>query len=408
MPFAGFKGLILPSVLIVLILMGMAWIADRRSIFYRQHVDRETSGNRFHAIDGLRGFLAIAVLFHHSVISFFFYTNGVWTTPPSRVATLYGQGGVALFFMVTALLFWSRALASEGRVDLSRFVWSRITRVVPMYVVASGALILTALALSHFRLVVAPWQLAKDSAAWLLFMFFGAPAINGYKYTGLINTVFWTLIFEWKFYFLFPILSFFARGWLNWLVMAAAAFVIHWYTATNVEWYFVYGALAATLLKTFPACKRLLTGPAGSIAVITLLMWIYKSTPTAYDPQYEPLFFMVFLIIAAGNNLFGILTCRPARVLGTISYSIYLLHNYVLFLVSRLVNHFTDVAQLPSSSYWLMVAVVAIITIGLSMLTYKFIEHPFLKWKQPALRNQGNASVASGDSSGIQKNAPMT
>ncbi len=84
-----------------------------------------------------------------------------------------------MFFMVTAFLFWHRALVAEGRLDLQRFFWSRITRMMPMYLVASSALVLTALALTHFRPQVGVSQFMKESAAWLLFTYPGAPDVNG-------------------------------------------------------------------------------------------------------------------------------------------------------------------------------------------------------------------------------------
>ncbi|WP_175857763.1 hypothetical protein [Burkholderia anthina] len=49
--------------------------------------------------------------------------------------------------MAMALLFWSRALASGGRLNPQQFFLSRVRRIVPMYVVSAGTLIVIALAL---------------------------------------------------------------------------------------------------------------------------------------------------------------------------------------------------------------------------------------------------------------------
>ena len=383
MPFAGLTNLLVPCLIITALLMLTAKIIDFRSPFYRSRIEEEISGSRFHSIDGLRGFLAIFVMYHHAVITYFYYATGHWTTPPSRLATLFGQGGVAMFFMVTAFLFWGRALASGGRMDLQRFFWSRIMRMVPMYVVAASLLIVTAFALTHFRFHEPPTLIIKEAAAWLLFTFPGMPNVNGLQNTALLNTVFWTLVYEWKFYLIFPLLAFFARGSISWVLLLISFAMVNWYTSNNVEWYFVYGALTATVLAAFPDVKRFFAGPAGSLLIIALLVLILKSTPTAYSAAAAPLFFAVFFIIACGNTMFGALTCRPARMLGMVSYSLYLTHNFWLYLGFRLVNHYRDVASLPVAMYWTITCCVALLVVGVSAVTYRYVEFPFLKAKQP-------------------------
>ncbi|KAG8150518.1 acyltransferase family protein [Burkholderia catarinensis] len=391
MPLAGFIRLALPSMLVTVALCLLAAIIANRSAFYRRHVDEEMAANRFHSIDGLRGLLAIAVMYHHAVISYFFYVTGRWDVPPSRLATLYGQGGVAMFFMVTALLFWSRALATGGRLDLRRFFRSRVRRIVPMYVVSAGTLVVTALALTHFRLNSSPMQVVKDVAAWLLFTFPGTPDINGLPNTGLINTVYWTLVYEWKFYLLFPVLTLFTSRRLVWVLLIVSAVLVGWYSANRIEWYFVCGALAATLLARYPNIHARLCGATGSVLVLVLLAVILRSVSTAYDPVAVLLFLTVFFIIACGNTMFGLLTSRPVRLLGMVSYSIYLSHNFVLYLAFRLVNHVKDVAALTVPAFWFVTAVASVLVVLLSVLTYRYVEFPFLGGA--ALKRSSRAEV---------------
>ena len=383
MPFAGFKGLVLPTILVTLLLLFLADLIDKRFSFYTQRVDEEMAGSRFHSVDGLRGFLAIAVMYHHCVISYFFYATGHWNGPPSHLATLYGQGGVAFFFMITAMLFWHRALNSNGRLDLQKFYWSRVMRITPMYLLSASLLILTALAFTHFRLNDTSFQVLKDSFAWLSFTFFGMPDINQFKDTALINTVFWTLVYEWRFYFIFPLMALFSRGVANWILMLITALAIYWYSTINIEWYFVFGALVASILFKFPCTKRYCATPFASLVAIGLLGTSAIRSTTAYSPEIAPLLFGAFLIVAGGNTLFGVLTSRPARVLGTISYSIYLLHNFLLYIIFRAVNHFTPIPQIAMEKYWLIIAGIATLTVGLSAITYRYVEFPYIRRKQP-------------------------
>lgn len=283
-----------------------------------------------------------------------------------------------MFFMVTALLFWSRALASGGWLDLRQFFGSRVRRIMPMYVVSAGALADTALALTHFRLDHPPIQVVRDVSAWLLFTFPGTPDINGLPNTGLINTVYWTLADEWKFYLLFPLMALFASRRLAWVLLIVSAVLIELYSATRIEWHFVGGALVATLLARYPQFAKPFRGAFGSVLVLALLAAVLGSVSTACDPIAALLFSAVFFIIASGNTLFGLLTWRPVRLLGMISYTIYLSHNFVLYLTFRLVNHFKHVATLTVPVFWLVTGLAAVPVVLLSVLTYRYVEFPFL------------------------------
>lgn len=52
-------------------------------------------GIRLSNLDGLRGFLAFGVFFHHAAVYHQYLQNGQWALPPSPLYTLIGQAGVA-------------------------------------------------------------------------------------------------------------------------------------------------------------------------------------------------------------------------------------------------------------------------------------------------------------------------
>ena len=83
-----------PAIVIALVVLGFGAFIVRWSAFYRGLVDHEVSANRFHAIDGLRGYLALGVVLHHVVINFQYYQTGVWELTPSRLNTFFGRGSV--------------------------------------------------------------------------------------------------------------------------------------------------------------------------------------------------------------------------------------------------------------------------------------------------------------------------
>ncbi|WP_419760663.1 acyltransferase family protein [Acidisoma sp.] len=74
-----------------------------------------TTRARVQTIDGLRGFLAIGVFIHHSVIYHQYLLTGRWDVPPSVFYTNIGKAGVTVFFMITGYLFGHRS--SEPKAD---------------------------------------------------------------------------------------------------------------------------------------------------------------------------------------------------------------------------------------------------------------------------------------------------
>ena len=385
-----------PAVLIALVVFGLGALIVRRSAFYRGLVDREVSANRFHAIDGLRGYLALGVVLHHVVINFQYYQTGVWELTPSRVNTFFGRGSVGFFFMITAFLFWNRAVNERGHIDALRFYVSRLRRMVPMYLFSAVLVVVVALALTHFRLQEPPLELLRHVMAWMFFTIPGPLNINGFGQTPLINTVFWSLVYEWKFYFLFPLLAVFARTKTQWSLAAVAALYIWLYSDTQIEWFFLGGCVAAVLTRV-EMVRKLAAGWAGSAVALIGLGAALEWQPVVYSLAGAMLLLFPFAMFAGGNTLFGLLTCRPARLLGLLSYSVYLLHNLVLFLVSRLVNHFTEIAALSERSYWILGAVVAVLTASISACTYRWIEYPYLGTSsrtEPASGDRGRIAAS--------------
>jgi peptidoglycan/LPS O-acetylase OafA/YrhL len=91
------------------------------------------------------------------------------------------------------------------------------------------------------------------------------------------------------------------------------------------------------------------------------------------------LLFVVFFCIAQGNDMFGVLSSRAARLLGMTSYSIYLMHAIVLFVALRIADHLHGILSMGASGYWAFIALCGVVVVGLSAGTFRYIEHPFLR-----------------------------
>ncbi len=374
-----------PYFLISALLLGVGWAISRKSPFYGRLLEAEGTSKRFHAIDGLRGFLALGVFFHHAVISYFYYQHGRWETPPSQFYTLLGQLGIALFFMITGFLFWTKGLVARPFLRAQPMYWSRLCRLVPMYLFSVACVFAIVAVLTNFEMRQTAKTLAVQSLAWLSFGFVVPGELNGLRESGIINaSVQWTLAYEWMFYLVVPFGLIFARGIGFLLFVTASAAYIQVFSTNAVEWNFLFGALAALLIAEYrliPA--RMLNSKFISLLVVGIIAFAFAVFEKGYGVWQAALLFCAFVCIAGGNRLFGLLTCRAARLLGMISYSLYLMHAIVLFVTLKLVNGIVPIAGMAPENYWAIVAGCGIALVFICSVTFRLIEHPLMKTPMP-------------------------
>lgn len=280
MPLSSMN-LALPVLVIFIAVFVGAIVVANGSLFYGRLIEDESNSRRFHSIDGLRGLLALGVAFHHVTISQQLYQTGVWTLPLSRLGIFLGRGGVAMFFMTTAFLFWNRVSYGKSPFDAVKFLSSRVRRLAPMYLVVSIAAIVTALAVTHFRLAVTWTDLLSQMFSWLLFTVPGTPDINGLPKTFVINGVFWSLIYEWKFYLLLPLLAVFKSRSGRLLLCIIASLYISLLSEMKVEWFFLTGALAAAVVQNEKFCA-LAKRPYASIVALLFIGATAVLVPLCY------------------------------------------------------------------------------------------------------------------------------
>jgi peptidoglycan/LPS O-acetylase OafA/YrhL len=239
---------------------------------------------------------------------------------------------------------------------------------------ASVLMVLAVVAvLSGFALRVEPSTLVRELRSWFSFGFMYAGELNGVKEAHNINAVYWTLAYEWLFYLSLPMLALFWRGPAL-LVMAMTAFLFCLNTPVTLN--FIAGGTAALLVerRVFGAtlkAKWMTPLPLAGLA----LVFTY---PSAYGLMPSLLMFIFFLFVVHGNSLFGLLATRASKLLGTVSYSIYLVHCIALFVVMRAVNALVPVGALTPLEYWSFAAAAALLAVCVSALTYRYVEHPFL------------------------------
>jgi len=328
-------------------------------------------------LDGLRGVLSLLVVLHHCIIVRAYCATGRYEAPPGHFDNLAGEAAVALFFMITAYLYWRRLLAGT-RLRWPALLLGRLRRLLPMYLAAILLLVAIVFAETDFTLKVPPGQLAREIGQWLCFDFLPLPDINARPETYYIEVVVWTLRYEWEFVLSLPLLALFAVGRRPWLLYAAGALLLAGAASgpTLLYGYFLGGLLVAHA-RTAPLIERI--GPRGlawvGVAALAALMIGFNHI---YGLPQLALLSLVFLGVTTGAGPWRVLNWRPLRFLGLISYGTYLLHHMMLHLLAERVIGPARFATLDGAELQAIVLAVGSMAVLLATLAHLLIERPCL------------------------------
>ncbi len=339
---------------------------------------------RYASIDGLRGYMATFVFLHHSALWYFYVRSGKWDLPESNLHSHLGTSAVAIFFMITGFLFFSKLLAGMAKpIDWAKLFISRALRLTPLYLFVLALMLLVTAALSHFTLRESPLSLLKGLFYWATFNILGAPNLNGIPDTRrIVAGVFWTLPYEWLFYFSLPLMAWCLRRAVPTIFIALSAIAVlsAIFKGPPLAAFSPFlGGVAASILVRSPLIQKF---AASWIAAVVALMFLVVTVifyPTPEDIVPTTLLFLVFAIIACGNTFFGLLTHPASKTLGQISYSIYLLHGLLLFVTFKFIIGFERAATFSPVEHWLVISVCAALLILISSITFRFIEAPAMR-----------------------------
>lgn len=294
--------------------------------------------NRNKNIDGLRFFLAIGVAFHHSIVlySAFHSPTFDFVTQGYPILWRVGRYAVAAFFMVSAYLFADRI--EINRRALQRFWVGRFFRILPG-AYFSVFLCFSAAALSGYHsepvktlshlgtwkdALLAPFIAYQGNLSFLL-----APSVG----------VLWTLAFEWGLYLALPLVTV-LRDKVGKLAVSIVAILVCVGLMQNElhdNYRFILCFALGIFAKDLRDSINIKTIYKDLMLVICIsYMFFSKNDPiSTLNLSVE---FFAFLLIVTGTSLSRILGCKGVVRLGEISYSIYLAHGPILFLLTYLVS----------------------------------------------------------------------
>ncbi|ACL56454.1 acyltransferase family protein [Methylobacterium nodulans] len=341
-----------------------------------------SADTRIGCIDGLRGYLALSVLIHHFVVWMQATSlGGAWAVPSVNLFAQLGAGGVALFFMVTGLVFYPRILAGFRATAWPAVYTMRVFRIVPL-VAVSVAIITLLIAARTGRGLDA--QFPAAAAQWITT--WGEPPLLGFADSGRINAyVLWSLRYEWLFYLaVLPACALamdLVRGRLpSWTVPVALLAIGLLGREAGLPTallrflpLFAIGMLAYEVRSREAIARHLRTRPAAAVAVLALALGMVTAR-TPYGSAL-PLFALFFVCVACGNALFGVLRTRGALVLGECSFGIYLLHGVVLSVA------FVDAGaeRLAPEIVPALLPLAAVAVTMVTPLTFLIVERPALR-----------------------------
>lgn len=338
---------------------------------------------KYPEIDGLRGYLAFFVFLHHSYIWSHYLKTNKWEEPESNLFNQFGQTSVTLFFIITAFLFINKLIDKKNiDFDWKKYITARVFRMFPMYFF-SVCLVLFIVAIeSNFQLKEPLIDVVKNSLSWIIFALNGSININSLENTFQINSgVSWSLPYEWMFYFLLPILVILLKVKVNYKVVVSFTVVfliILYINQSSLKKFipFLGGIFSALLIKNIN-CSNLKETKFTFIGLILVFISIfYFNSGRAVIPIIISTF--LFIMIASGNSFFGILSTDFSRKFGQTTYSIYLIHGIVLFIIFRYILGYEEASKLSELGYWGIIAVSVFPVIFLSQITYKLIELPLM------------------------------
>ncbi len=330
-------------------------------------------------IDGLRGILALAVVFHHASIYHEFLFSGTWKSPPAGFYAMLGPVSVSLFFMVTGYLFWQRLVRAKGRPEWGRLYTSRLFRIGPLYLTTITIMLISVAFLTGFTLQSGRQRLALDIGRWLftLGLLEGGVVNNYAKTTVLLAMTTWTIRFEWLFYLSLLPLSLATRN-SRWhlpftaICLAACLVWIDSYQSGRAVALFLAGMFCASMNERGLLVR--IPDKVGSLLVLAALAGVFQSSD-ARKPTTIILLGLVFYLIISGSSVFGLLTSKPARRLGEISYGIYLFQGLVLAAVYWPAPMRTLALKSPVY-HWELAVLAALILVSVSTIAHVTIELP--------------------------------
>jgi peptidoglycan/LPS O-acetylase OafA/YrhL len=385
----------------------------------------DTGARHLAGLDSLRGIAALSVVFFH--------VNWINITEPlSYVRNSYLM--VDLFFVLSGfVIFYAYGEKLRNAKDAGRFMWLRFWRIYPVHFVLLIVFLLIEIAKYFAQL---KFGIAANHRAF--------SENNGYAFIANLlliqslhvfpyltfNTQAWSISTEFYTYVLFALAAWRLPGRKGLLTGSAlvtilgAGFLVWLGRKGGDRTYdfgmvrcltgFSLGILTCALYQAIRArpVARTLQAPAGWIALAIMAGFIAFLSLKTYgysDLGIYPLsaLLILFVGLAPASGPTGFLFSKPLKWLGAVSYSLYMVHTAVLWVVEQAIRFGTHARQivlphhetpvlLPSPTVGLAALLASVLLVlAAAQFCYAWIEKPFREWSRAAWKARPSRDMAA-------------
>jgi peptidoglycan/LPS O-acetylase OafA/YrhL len=383
---------------------------------------KKSSGVYFPGLNSLRFFAAATVWFMHSgvALSRFGFPRII---KRGLLHPYTDKLGVILFFVISGFLITYLLLTEKrhtGNISVWRFYIRRSLRIWPIYylMVFLGFFVLQTLVVINIPNIQKHFGSGfNNNLALYIFLL-----PNFARFVPLIAH-FWSLGTEEQFYAVWPWLHKFFKN--TFLVCGAiivlqltGLFVAQEFAGSNFllglkrvlthsrfDCMAIGGIFAALLFYDIKPLLRILMWRGTLVITFAVFMILYllkfRHIVFGYS-VFGLLFAIVILNIAANPKSLLRLEWKWTEYLGRISYGIYIYHVLAIYLVGIAATNFISPKGSSPELVWFLTLLSGLLTIGLSVLSYNYIEKLFLKMK-PRFTIISSGDTAKNSSSGFCK-----
>ena len=360
------------------------------------------------ALTGLRIVAAVwVVLFHFRPL--------LWEASPrleDDLAPLFNSGaqGVDLFFILSGFVLTWNYLDRMGPSWSTRatvhFLWLRLSRVWPVYLVTMHLAALWIIVTLHVGNVPSPDAEKLTAISYLrqllMIQLWFEPFFDGTSWDGPA----WSISAEWLAYLLFGVLilmifriarvsrtrtllmlAVFAALPPTLLLLGSGVLYTPWSWLPRIVAQFTAGALACAAVRRL----RLSEGGRRAAGYLSLLLvaalvgglYFYDAHPVSGMVDSGGVMAVLFLPLVVAlsvgtGTLPALLSTRPFIYGGQISFSLYMIHEPVHTVWNWAVQQYTIV--MPKSTAKIVVVALMAVATGLAMLLYHLVEEPARRW----------------------------
>jgi peptidoglycan/LPS O-acetylase OafA/YrhL len=244
--------------------------------------------------------------------------------------------------MITAFLFWGRVVSRGPGMDWFEFYVARLYRLYPAYLLMVGLLSSAVIFAGEHWQSIGDIFFQRSLRDWLLFTMFHTQDLNGFPNTSmLVANVTWSLRYEWLFYIALPLLAFLfsrARSIAAMVGSALALLFLYWRFGWTMPFgngalHTFFGGVVGVYWVRNARLTNWSRSRFGTVAALVAVAVVMTCSPLPYWVPATIALTFFFAIVASGNDLWGVLRWPGLLWLGHITYSIYLLHGLLLWLV---------------------------------------------------------------------------